>query len=113
MCDGTIRVQDLPERVRNYRPETATPLVSKTEPEKRADAPQEWPSLAEVEGRYVAQLLEHTRGNKQAASRLLGVDRKTLDRMIKRHNINFGNVAHFPLTSRPGRVIVSVPGYHF
>src|SRR6267143_2081405 len=23
MCDGTIRVQDLPERVRNYRPETA------------------------------------------------------------------------------------------
>jgi len=113
MCDGTIRVQDLPERVRNYRPELATPLVSKTEPEKRTGAPQEWPSLAEVEGRYVAQLLEHTRGNKQAAARLLGVDRKTLDRMIKRHNINFGNLAHFPQPSRPGRIIVSIPGYHF
>jgi DNA-binding NtrC family response regulator len=113
MCDGTIRVRDLPERVRNYRPETAPQLVSKTEPEKRAGAQQEWPSLAEVEGRYVARVLEHTRGNKQAAARLLGVDRKTLDRMIKRHNINFGNLAHFPLTSRPGRATVSVPGYHF
>ena len=109
-----IRVRDLPERVRNYRPETTPATVSQMEPEKRAGDQQEWPSLAEVEGRYVAQVLEHTRGNKQAAARLLGVDRKTLDRMIKRHNINFGNLAHFPLISKPAeRVIVSVPGYHF
>jgi len=32
-------------------------------------------------------VLQHTRGNKQAAARVLGVDRKTLDRMIKRHRI--------------------------
>ena len=43
--------------------------------------------LSEIEGRYVAKVLSHTRGNKQAAARILGVDRKTLDRMIKRHNI--------------------------
>jgi DNA-binding protein Fis len=43
--------------------------------------------LAEIEGRYVARVLQHTRGNKQAAARLLSVDRKTLDRMIKRHKI--------------------------
>jgi DNA-binding NtrC family response regulator len=36
----------------------------------------------------VAQVLEHTRGNKQAAARVLAVDRKTLDRMIKRHHID-------------------------
>jgi transcriptional regulator of acetoin/glycerol metabolism len=41
-------------------------------------------------------VLEHTRGNKQAAARLLKIDRKTLDRMIKRHNIPVGNVANFP-----------------
>ncbi|HEY0006072.1 MAG TPA: helix-turn-helix domain-containing protein [Pyrinomonadaceae bacterium] len=53
----------------------------------RSHEPEEWSSLAEVEGRYVARVLVHTDGNKQAASRLLGVDRKTLERMIKRHHI--------------------------
>ena len=48
----------------------------------------EWVTLSEIEGRYVARVLEHTRGNKQAAARVLEVDRKTLDRMIKRHNID-------------------------
>ena len=48
---------------------------------------EEWVSLAEIEGRYVAKVLAHTRGNKQAAARVLRVDRKTLDRMIKRHHI--------------------------
>jgi len=44
-------------------------------------------TLSTIEGRHVARVLEHTRGNKQAAARILSVDRKTLDRMIKRHNI--------------------------
>lgn len=48
---------------------------------------EEWVTLAEIEGRYVAKVLAHTRGNKQAAARVLRVDRKTLDRMIKRHHI--------------------------
>jgi DNA-binding NtrC family response regulator len=51
-------------------------------------ANDEWVTLSEIEGRYVARVLEHTRGNKQAAARVLAVDRKTLDRMIKRHNID-------------------------
>jgi len=45
-------------------------------------------TLSIIEGRHVARVLEHTRGNKQAAARILAVDRKTLDRMIKRHNID-------------------------
>ena len=48
----------------------------------------EWVTLSVIEGRYVARVLEHTGGNKQAAARLLAVDRKTLDRMIKRHHID-------------------------
>jgi DNA-binding NtrC family response regulator len=51
-------------------------------------ANDEWVTLSEIEGRYVARVLEHTCGNKQAAARVLAVDRKTLDRMIKRHNID-------------------------
>ena len=53
-----------------------------------ASASDDWVTLSEIEGRYVARVLVHTRGNKQAAARVLAVDRKTLDRMIKRHNID-------------------------
>jgi len=87
MCDGLIRIQDLPERIRNYTEESqrSTEDMTLPEPEEK----QDWPQLSEIEGRYVARVLAHTGGNKQAASRLLGVDRKTLDRMIKRHRIEF------------------------
>ncbi|HSP64358.1 MAG TPA: sigma-54 dependent transcriptional regulator [Pyrinomonadaceae bacterium] len=88
MCDGMIRVQDLPERIRNYR----GAHLAQDQPDEQAIAPaaepEEWPFLSMVEGRYVARVLIHTSGNKQAAARVLGVDRKTLDRMIKRHQIS-------------------------
>jgi DNA-binding NtrC family response regulator len=84
LCEGTIRAQDLPECVRNHRRAKPEDANSQVGPKP---ATEEWPAMAEIEGRYVARVLGHTRGNKQAAARLLGVDRKTLDRMIKRHNI--------------------------
>ncbi|MDX6611243.1 MAG: two-component system, NtrC family, response regulator AtoC [Blastocatellia bacterium] len=90
MCDGLIRVQDLPERVRNYEQHNGNGAEANGSASNETPvALEEWPSLAEVEGRHVARVLAHTGGNKQAASRVLEVDRKTLDRMIKRHNINF------------------------
>jgi len=93
ICDGTIRVKDLPERIQNYFQAQAE--GSKTAAGISAPEAEEWVPLSEVEGRYVARVLSHTRGNKQAAARLLEVDRKTLDRMIKRHNIPM-NLANFP-----------------
>ena len=48
-----------------------------------------WVPLSVIEGWYVARVLTHTGGNKQAAARVLDVDRKTLDRMIKRHHIDY------------------------
>jgi two-component system, NtrC family, response regulator AtoC len=89
MCDGTIRVKDLPQRVRNH----AVKSVEGTRPYAAPDqsAHDDWVSLSDIEGRYVARVLEHTRGNKQAAARILEVDRKTLDRMIKRHHIDTHN----------------------
>jgi DNA-binding NtrC family response regulator len=93
VCDGTIRVKDLPERIQQFSmrlspdlPQTSDVIVP----------PQDWTTLAVVEGRYVAKVLIHTRGNKQAAARLLEIDRKTLDRMIKRHNIPKRDTAKFP-----------------
>jgi DNA-binding NtrC family response regulator len=55
---------------------------------------EDWVTLSEIEGRYVARVLKHTGGNKQAAARVLSVDRKTLDRMIKRHHIIYPHARH-------------------
>ena len=86
MCDGTIRVKDLPQRVRSYTGQV--PEATSTEPATPSEpVNEEWITLSEMEGRYVARVLGHTGGNKQAAARVLAVDRKTLDRMIKRHHI--------------------------
>jgi DNA-binding NtrC family response regulator len=94
VCDGTIRAKDLPERVQKYsKTQSADSALTAETP---ALVAEEWCPLAKIEGRYVAKVLAHTGGNKQAAARLLEIDRKTLDRMIKRHNIPMGNVAVFP-----------------
>jgi DNA-binding NtrC family response regulator len=84
VCDGTIRVKDLPHRVRQYSGRGSD--IERTNGGDQSTH-EEWVPLSEIEGRYVAKVLEHTRGNKQAAARVLGVDRKTLDRMIRRHHI--------------------------
>ena len=88
MSDGTIRVKDLPERVRNYSPNVPPAVAQDSHP-----VAESWVPLATVEGEYVARVLEHTGGNKQAAARVLRVDRKTLDRMIKRHKIEVSREA--------------------
>ncbi len=92
MCDGTVRVQDLPERIRDFQRDNDGPRDPRAD---QTEAKEEWPALAEIEGRYVTRVLDHTGGNKQAAARLLGVDRKTLDRMIKRHHID-RSASQFP-----------------
>src|SRR5436305_3900159 len=85
LCDHSVRPEDLPERVRRSNEAGAE------NPEEATQAsiiqPEEWITLEEVEKRYVTRVLAHTNGNKQAAARLLGVDRKTIERMIKRYNI--------------------------
>lgn len=83
MCDGVIRVKDLPERIRDNSADSN----GHAEPATTAAAPENWVSLSAIEAEYVGRVLQHTGGNKQAAARVLGVDRKTLDRMIKRHGI--------------------------
>jgi DNA-binding NtrC family response regulator len=84
VSDGTVRAKDLPERVRRYSGKSSDP--GKPNGVDHSEHNELVP-LSEIEGRYVRKVLEHTRGNKQAAARVLGVDRKTLDRMIKRHHI--------------------------
>jgi DNA-binding NtrC family response regulator len=91
LCDHAVRPEDLPERVRLGAAASATEVIARTD-EKETGTTQEWLSLAEAEGRYVARVLRYTGGNKQASARLLDVDRKTIDRMIERHQIDLSSL---------------------
>ncbi|HEY4013416.1 MAG TPA: sigma-54 dependent transcriptional regulator [Polyangiaceae bacterium] len=75
-----VGVEDLPEKVRTYR--RSHVLVA-------SDDPSELVPLEEVERRYIARVMEAVSGNKTAASRILGIDRKRLYRMIDRLDVPF------------------------
>jgi two-component system, NtrC family, response regulator AtoC len=72
---GVVTPEDLPEHVRSARPAASSLAVV-------AGAGQERPTLAELERRYAAQVLQETGGNKTRAAEILGIDRKTLYRLL-------------------------------
>jgi two-component system response regulator HydG len=82
LCQGVIHSEDLPEHIRDYRPPN---VEASPAPVSESGGAEEWPTLAEAESLYVARVLAHTGGNKQAAARILNIDRKRVDRIIKRH----------------------------
>jgi DNA-binding NtrC family response regulator len=85
LCDQIIRPEDLPERVRKHSKTKADGF--ETKPVTGAPEDGELLSLFELEARHIARVIKHTGGNKQAAARLLGIDRTTLQRMLKRHQL--------------------------
>ena len=70
-----IAVGDLPEKVRAFRP---------TEIVLNSEDPTTLVTLDALERRYTAKVLDSVGGNKAAAARILGVERKTLYRMLER-----------------------------
>jgi two-component system, NtrC family, response regulator AtoC len=96
LCDGIVHPEDLPERISNAirdaaiaaAPSNESPAATAATAQPVAtESATELVSLSELECRHIKRVLEHTHGNKQAAARLLGIDRSTLQRMIKRHNL--------------------------
>ncbi len=71
-----IAVEDLPERVAKYR--RSHVVVA-------AEDPTELVPLEEVERRYILRVVETVGGNKTMASKILGLDRKTLYRKLERY----------------------------
>jgi DNA-binding NtrC family response regulator len=67
---GLVVPEDLPERVRGLPPGIPPPGAG------------ERLTLAEVERRYATQILAEAGGNKTRASEILGIDRKTLYRIL-------------------------------
>src|ERR1044071_1778584 len=88
LCEHVVRPEDLPERVRAAVEEAESQVPAQTQTqESRAEEEQQKEerllSLSELESRHVARVLASTGGNKQAAARVLGIDRTTLQRMLK------------------------------
>jgi two-component system response regulator HydG len=70
-----IIVEDLPERIRSY---------ARTHVLVPGEDPSELVPMEVVERRYIARVMELLGGNKTAAARVLGFDRKTLYRKLER-----------------------------
>ncbi|WP_249978655.1 sigma-54-dependent transcriptional regulator [Vreelandella olivaria] len=88
--EGVLHHQDLPERLREQASQESgseiTPTLSgEVLPGTQvpAPAPARWPSLEEVEKRYIRKVLEATGGNKRRTAEVLGIARRTLYRRLE------------------------------
>jgi two-component system, NtrC family, response regulator AtoC len=73
-----IQLEDLPEKIRNYRRNDRVLNIDQTE---------ELISMDELEKRYVGHVLSAVAGNKTQAANVLHVDRKTLYRKLRRWSV--------------------------
>ena len=74
-----ITVDDLPQKVRDYRNDRVFVIDG---------SPAEFPTLEEVQKRYILKTLKAAGGNRTFAARILGLDRKTLGRKLDRWSEN-------------------------
>ena len=85
--EGELSYADLPERMRQQAWEQrGTPhqvASSSGSSLPVAHTQQNWPSLEEVERRYIQKVLEATGGNKRRTADILGIARRTLYRRLE------------------------------
>ena len=85
---GELQVTDLPDKIREHRRGVLAVIAS---------TPESLITLAEVERRYVRQVLAAVGGNKTMAAKVLGIDRRSLYRRLDTDQINSRSPA--PTTS--------------
>ncbi|MFH1116056.1 MAG: sigma-54 dependent transcriptional regulator [Pseudomonadota bacterium] len=73
---GTIETGHLPDEMRQSK----APMIE--------EPPEQWPTLDAMQMGYIQRVLEETEGNKTLAASILGIDRVSLWRKIKRHGLN-------------------------
>jgi ActR/RegA family two-component response regulator len=65
--------------------EVASPLAPHTPNDAHlADPGEDWPTLDVLRLRYIHRAIVHTGNNKTRAAELLGIDRRTLNRILAR-----------------------------
>ena len=75
-CDGDI-----------VEPQHLVDDLHETAPVAVRGMRENWPSLDEHEKRYILEVLDEVEGNKSAAAKILGIDRVSLWRKIKRYGL--------------------------
>src|SRR5207302_1945220 len=78
----------LPERVRNYSKTSMANRESFPASSDSETANEVLLPLSEIERRHIFRVLTRTGGNKQAAARVLGIDRTTLQRKLERYDLD-------------------------
>jgi DNA-binding NtrC family response regulator len=62
---------------------TAQPITHLPDPDPNPiDA--DWPTLDELSLRYLHRVIEHAKGNKTKAAEMLGIDRRTVSRILSK-----------------------------
>jgi two-component system response regulator AtoC len=84
LSDDVVYPEHLPTRIRFFNESATAQSDEKQIPLTVQGNSDKWMSLSEMEEKYVTEVLAHTGGNKQAAARLLNIDRKTLSRIVSR-----------------------------
>ena len=82
--NGVITPDCLPPHIAMHS--SASPPVNETEDSLRTLA-ADWPTLSELERRYLQLALEKVSGNRQHAADLLGIARRTIQRLILRYGL--------------------------
>ncbi|HZU81579.1 MAG TPA: sigma-54 dependent transcriptional regulator [Polyangiaceae bacterium] len=75
--EGVITASDLP-------PEVTHAWANRDAAAELGSLADDWPTLAVLERRYIDRVLSRTGGNKTRAAEVLGIDRRTLNRMFAR-----------------------------
>ncbi len=83
LADDIIYPEHLPSRLA-LQEDLQEPGSAGTDIDPIGTSGGSWLTLKEMEGQYVSRVLADTGNNKQAASRILNIDRKTLSRIISR-----------------------------
>jgi DNA-binding NtrC family response regulator len=89
LCDQIVRPEDLPERVRRSFKKIGKESNGDRTPSVEDD--EMLLPLSEIERRHILRVLSRTAGNKQAAARILGIDRTTLQRKLERYEVEGAN----------------------
>lgn len=77
-CEGdTVLPEHLPERIRKRK---SSPSASRSV--RAEEAMSEWPTLENLQQKYVAEVMQAVKGNKRRASQILGINRRTLYRWL-------------------------------
>jgi DNA-binding NtrC family response regulator len=65
--------------------DTPKPLVTMGDtPKPPSTLDDDWPTLDELSLRYLHRVIEHSKGNKTRAAEVLGIDRRTVSRILSK-----------------------------